>query len=970
MKILRLLILSSFLVLSPPIYAQLSLGANPQPATPQAAQMTKYGEHNANLYTGRVSVTIPVGEYRDKDFSVPVVLEYSYNGMRPNEQAAEPGLGWTLSCGGMITREVVGCADEEFGEFHLVLGTDPIETPVQPHDNYPFSSLEPDVDLETLGLGESADMTITAVFPGSGNTRYDASSDIYHFRMPGHGGSFFRRTNGTFAVFDTGGECGTYHIEKRNQSATDGEGGVYHCSQITITTGDGYRYVFGSLEDDEYLERVWGGKESQAKRGAIIAWRLREIVSPGGRTLHFYYEEHVDGAVQSFSADRWLGYDGNASSHALFGTSRLATYSPLTSIEADEGGEVVFHYSEKDSLHSGRFINRLGLINLNQTFATRLLDSIVVNDVTTRLSYVWNSLGNPYPFLTEVHTDGVGSWRMTYEGLADCYFPPFWTVATDHWGYLNKTSEAQCNNSTVIWSSVSQLNGYQETLQNAKSPDTTAVRAGLLTTLSYPTGGSTTFSYEANRYGKAIIKDPSNGYQPADLTSSGYGPGVRITRIENRDADGTVTDARAFSYGTGRLLSWPRYRIQYGGTIYGAPESVYYATTGGILRSGSVLLEYPSVTETRLDGSSTVRTFTDWTSCPDEFPANRVAMQRAKEGGHGNYSVNYMQNIPSPGYLRNILEPMSSLQHFRGMPLTSSEYAAGGSSPLQTVSSEYNLTVPEYGIEYINVGDACALVRRYAGEARAVSQTASKHYGQSSVTATTSYTHNDRGQVTDERTTTSTGDILRTIRTFPQDYPGDATLAAMAAANFVGYPVSEVQLRRRSGASSWDTTAAVRYTYAPYTNLLDSTAYAVSEVHRRKDDGSWLKEGSFLYDKAGNVIQQTDANGIVTSYLWNSTYGVSVVVENASRQEVAACLAQSPAVDSTDTAAAAARLRTGLPQARVSDFDYKRYGLPTRMTDPTGHTIWYAYDDNDRLISVTESDAGLLQQYQYNTVTR
>ena len=108
-KFLMFLIVLS---LASPLHAQFTLGRSPQPATPQAAEMTHYGDHGVNLYTGRVTVSIPIGEYKDKDFTVPVSLEYNYNGMRPNEQAAEPGLGWMLSCGGMITREVVGAADE------------------------------------------------------------------------------------------------------------------------------------------------------------------------------------------------------------------------------------------------------------------------------------------------------------------------------------------------------------------------------------------------------------------------------------------------------------------------------------------------------------------------------------------------------------------------------------------------------------------------------------------------------------------------------------------------------------------------------------------------------------------------------------------------------------------------------------------------------------------------------------------
>lgn len=309
MRFLRYSIFSLLLatVFSPSLWAQLSLGANPQPATPQAAQMTKYGEHNANLYTGRVSVTIPVGEYRDKDFSVPVVLEYSYNGMRPNEQAAEPGLGWTLSCGGMITREVMGCADEgeSYRKAYRLYSSfsDTCTVDVLPFDSIPFDSLATYgmICCQLLDSEEKPGDALTVAY-NIGGRYYDASSDVYHFRMPGHSGSFFRKNDGTFMVFDAGGSGGTYRIEKTNKPRT-GEG---YQSQITITTGDGYQYVFGDVSgslqiEDEFLERIWLGKEPSVDKGTIVAWRLREIVSPGGRVLAFhYYDPDNNRAVMGF----------------------------------------------------------------------------------------------------------------------------------------------------------------------------------------------------------------------------------------------------------------------------------------------------------------------------------------------------------------------------------------------------------------------------------------------------------------------------------------------------------------------------------------------------------------------------------------------------------------------------------------------------------------------------------------------
>lgn len=981
MKIIRLLILFSFLVLSPPIYAQLSLGANPQPAAPQTAEMTRYGNHNVNLYTGRVSVSIPIGEYRDKDFSIPVSLEYNYNGMRPNEQAAEPGLGWFLSCGGVITREVIGLPDEgesggEHPSFRLFLvegsSTD-LEADILPFDKIPFASLGSSTEIwgQALSNYDKPETAVTVAYNISGHF-YDASSDIYHFRMPGHNGSFYRNDDGTFTVFDTGSAGGTYQIEKTNV-ARSGEG----CrSQIIITTGDGYKYIFGSLEDDDnYVDRLSFTKEPTIDRGTIVAWRLREIVSRGGRSLHFSYFNSGNGlrTVKSFNDERWVFSSSGFADRDLFASSFSTTYAPLVEVKLEDQPVINFVYSQKDAQQSGCFINRNGTQRINPDLATMTLDTVVINEVKTQLSYCYNAYGNPYPFLIEVHTDGVGSWRLTYEGLTEGYFPPFWTAATDHWGYLNQTESSQCNRYSIDWSTISALGAdYSETeAQNSsKKPDTTAVRLGILTDIIYPTGGRTSFYYSANRYDLIVDKRLSNGFLIQDTMEAGIGPGVRVFRIENRDVNGLVTESQVFSYQTGRLLSPFRHRISYHGYLAGySPQyemTVNYMTTGGLFRPGSVIIEYPSVIEKRLDGSETKHSFTDWSVRPDILTDDYVPLLRIEP----NYNTMYgFLTFNNASYVHRILEPLSSLQHYRGKPHSLTEYADGMLKPIQSVRANYDFSEPTYRYEYINVGDACARVRHYAGEPRLMSKTTVSHYNQDSVLAVTHYAYNALGQVISERTMSSDGDSLIVLRTYPQDYPQDALLAEMAAANFVDYPVTEVHLRRR-GASTFDTTAAVRYEYTRYITAAGDSSYAASAVHRRRSNGDWVTEGSFVYDNAGNVIQRTDADGIVTSYVWNSVYGVSIVVENASRSQVTACLAQSPAVDITNTAAAASRLRSGLPQARVSDFEYRRAGLPTRMTDPSGHTLRYYYDENDRLVTVREDDAGILQQYQYNTVTR
>lgn len=88
-----------------------SYNANIRPSA-QAYEMTKYGSLTPSLYTGTFQYSLPIYTYKDEDFEIPVSLDYSFNGYRPSQPSGTVGLGWTLNCGGVITREVVGFPDE------------------------------------------------------------------------------------------------------------------------------------------------------------------------------------------------------------------------------------------------------------------------------------------------------------------------------------------------------------------------------------------------------------------------------------------------------------------------------------------------------------------------------------------------------------------------------------------------------------------------------------------------------------------------------------------------------------------------------------------------------------------------------------------------------------------------------------------------------------------------------------------
>lgn len=110
-----LLTLLTFMSMNVAVFAQYlqqySQAVNYTPSV-ESFQMTKYGNTTPALYTGAMQLSQPLFTYQDPDFTIPVSLEYIFDGYRPFQGSGTVGFGWALSCGGVITREIRGYEDE------------------------------------------------------------------------------------------------------------------------------------------------------------------------------------------------------------------------------------------------------------------------------------------------------------------------------------------------------------------------------------------------------------------------------------------------------------------------------------------------------------------------------------------------------------------------------------------------------------------------------------------------------------------------------------------------------------------------------------------------------------------------------------------------------------------------------------------------------------------------------------------
>ena len=91
-----LLVLTALLLRGPVAGAQSSEPFNPFSAFKASAEtwaMSKYGDAKPSLYTGAMHFSVPIYTYQDPDFTLPVSLEYNFDGYRPGQHSGTVGLG-------------------------------------------------------------------------------------------------------------------------------------------------------------------------------------------------------------------------------------------------------------------------------------------------------------------------------------------------------------------------------------------------------------------------------------------------------------------------------------------------------------------------------------------------------------------------------------------------------------------------------------------------------------------------------------------------------------------------------------------------------------------------------------------------------------------------------------------------------------------------------------------------------------
>jgi hypothetical protein len=566
--------------------------------TPEIASLGTYGNVPVSLYTGQPNISIPLYEIKEGSISVPISLDYHLASVKPNRHTGWVGLGWVLSSGGYITRNVRGLMDEKKYENGLSTYSG-YASGFYAHRSK-LNNINNINTLKTYGNHAQA----------NAGEEYELMADEFSFNFCGYSGNFYLNKDGGWTVISDHDIKIVFNEDdgfiNKSQLHIYADNWYYrYCdrffNKFTLITPDGLRYTFGGNANNTNVDAVeYSISYYRQNISDLIptSWYLTKIETPEGRTVTFTYAAGDPVCELKYSPfykeknNIVCNYDYPITSYkALSGYLQFPVY--LTAINT--ASEIIsFHSFVDDSgkpnamylipSESTKYPEGLASVfdspgNVQENFCTffkNINDNVNVyqmkNAIREKINWRLlhaisikynNSFAKTYYFQYDFQkfnkilaalTERNGTYEecgfttlppypsnytpreyhFTYHNMSDLFSNPTLNKE-DSWGYYN-------SNATYTFSTT-----VDEVISGKPYSSLTYTKAGTLQSIQYPTGGKTVFEYELNKYSKFV--NPSfTTYTTENYNSTGGG--LRISKITSYTDENTVAQIKKYYYTT------------------------------------------------------------------------------------------------------------------------------------------------------------------------------------------------------------------------------------------------------------------------------------------------------------------------------------------------------------------------------------------------------------------------------------
>ncbi|MBQ0739304.1 RHS repeat protein [Aquimarina celericrescens] len=441
------------------------------PVTPNAASFLQYGNTLVNHATGVPQISIPLFTIEEDGVSIPISLSYHASGVKVDDLSSVVGLKWTLNAGGGIFRQVNDKIDEEGW---IVPDKKGYITPdwVSQHSLFDYTNQQ---IMETS------------------NKLDDYYPDDFTFSFLNYNGTFIFNPDGT--VVD----------EYKDAIAIQKTPGTGFGINFEARDAQGNTFYFNNTQEHN-AKRVYSNNDySRDRQSNVSGWMLDRILTKNSKEIQFTYTPYtLEYTLHQIShnisyAPACINEPGikcvgcandtqGAHNTKVFPTSiQYTSINQLVSTIETEKVKATFNYVEDVSLSTWK----------KQLSSITILDKI--KNKTKRFEFTYRHFSGDARLrldaVQEIGFDGSAKPPYRFEYVAGA-LPEKASLSKDFHGFYNGK-----NNTSLVPYSTQAYNTINQAFRNSladRREDTNYLAIGTLQKITYPTGGSTEFEYEAN----------------------------------------------------------------------------------------------------------------------------------------------------------------------------------------------------------------------------------------------------------------------------------------------------------------------------------------------------------------------------------------------------------------------------------------------------------------------------------------
>ncbi len=503
LKTSGLLILTVFAISATQfIYGQTQTQFDRGIQSPTAASLGEYGADEPNLHRGMANVSIPLYTLISGDIEVLITLQHSNSGFKVEEIPGWVGHGWNLNAGGVITRTVNGLPDDKPTYGFLDTGDELYKTS--------------NVDWTANSVDQ---LYVEKIYDGY----VDSEPDVFYFNFQGYSGSFIFYVDQSDSIRIRMTEEMPFSITYQVQN--------FKISSFTIRDANGFRYIFNDTENtitETTVEDLTSGDVlliPDNDQEYYSSWYLSKIVSENtGYVVEFDYINYSGAWHDRLGSEEWIKRGAIAEYGMYTSVKDKHDYKLLTSIAAKS--ELITAVIDEEVTFSVS-----GRADFNQERKLDEMKHYINGQLSSGFSFAYDTLGSGVNtsrlLLEEVTRFGsdqstLPGWGFTYYPGSDTYVPPINSQQVDHWGYYNcvDTNEPGIGGNSTLLPVANDSNGnpLRAGVGDDRDPDHSCAKKGMLESITYPTGGSTTFYYEGNRVN--VLDPGSTNYVNQQISDS------------------------------------------------------------------------------------------------------------------------------------------------------------------------------------------------------------------------------------------------------------------------------------------------------------------------------------------------------------------------------------------------------------------------------------------------------------------